>query len=217
MAEEEIRIPFNKHKLDALKIALYYAGKNYDKEIAALLENFYTSNVPAKERAEVERQIQEDAVKAEEQENQFIVVRINSDDKSLCLKANWCNDFYESGSRCKQMLEDIERWPLEELMGYFIESVTLDEDVYEIVTNASNASRVKAVMEFDFDDCVLSIKEQGDTRARHYVMEDVTKAFRSAEAIPGISEEKREELFRKQLRGREIEFAEPEEMKPSQL
>ena len=37
MAEEEIRIPFNRHKLDALKVALYTAGKDFDKEIADLL------------------------------------------------------------------------------------------------------------------------------------------------------------------------------------
>lgn len=47
MAEEEIRIPFSKHKLDALKVALYTVGKDFDREIADLLEQFYIKNVSA--------------------------------------------------------------------------------------------------------------------------------------------------------------------------
>ena len=51
---EEIRIPFNKHKLDALKVALYRSEKDFDFEIENLFEQFYTANVPAQECAEPE-------------------------------------------------------------------------------------------------------------------------------------------------------------------
>ena len=207
---EEIRIPFNKHKLDALKVALYRAGKDFNFEIGNLFEQFYTANVPTQERAEAEKQIRTDAAAEKEKQDCFVAVRLISETETLCLTASRSNGLYLAASGCRDLLKDVEKYGLDTASQYFIDPNYIGENIFEVLTNAGKNPLLKTVMEFDFVQCTLSIKEQGK-KAVCYMMEDLTKAYERAESIPGISAEKREELLRKQLRGREVEMAEPEE------
>lgn len=210
MAETEIKIPINTHKLDALKVALYRAGKDFDLEIENLFEQFYTANVPAQERAEAEKQIRTDAAAEKEQEDCFAAIRLVSGTETLCLTASGSNGLYLAASGCRDLLKDVEKYSLDTASRYFIDPNYIGENIFEVLTNAGKNPLLKTVMEFDFDQCTVSIKEHGK-KAVCYMMEDLTKAYEKAESVPGISAEKREELLRKQLRGREIEVAEQEE------
>ncbi len=217
MAEEEIRIPFNRHKLDALKVALYTAGKDFDREIADLLEQFYIKNVSAQERLAVEKQIRKDETAEKEEMDQFVVIKLKSGKDVVCLTASGSNDLYFIAGQCRVMLKDADENTLDTLAQYFIDRNFMDDRLYDVIVNAQSNHLLKAVVELNFNNCILTIKERGATQPICYQMEDLEKAHRNADTIPNISQEKRDELFRKYLHDREFEIAETEDMKPMQL
>lgn len=203
MAESEIRIPFDERKLDALKVALYYAGKDFGREMESLIEQYYLRHVPEQERAVVQAAIERTA--EEEQAERFVVVRLTCDDEVLCMTASGSNSLYRAASQCREMLDDVQRYSLDTVAQYFTDVNFIDDTVYDVLARAAVDPSIKTVMEFDFDDCILSVRDRNGTAC--YEMDDLSKAYDRANLVPGLSVGKREEIFYEELRGKEIEIA----------
>ena len=207
MAEEEIRIPFNKHKLDALKVALYEEGIDLDQSLEKYIGKLYADKVPKNERAKIERQIQEEINAEQEKQDRFIAVRLTDGEETVCFTASGSNSFYGVAGQLKDMLKEADDSTLDSLLEYFIDAYVMDDRLFDIVAGAPDNPLLQAVMELNFKDCTMSFKGRGTAQPVRYEMEDAEKAYRRAESIPKISGKAREELFRDYLQGREINAA----------
>ena len=73
--------------------------------------------------------------------------------------------------------------------------------------------RITALLEFDFDDGTISVKEQGDSEWRTYRLKDVSTAVYRAERKSTIPIAARELIFEEALRDREIDGSLPNRQK----
>ena len=71
--------------------------------------------------------------------------------------------------------------------------------------------RITALLEFDFDDGTISVKEQGDSEWRTYRLKDVSTAVYRAERKSTIPIAARELIFEEALRDREIDWQSSEQ------
>ena len=207
MAEEEIRIPFNKHKLDALKVALYEEGIDLDQSLEKYIGKLYADKVPKNERAKIERQIQEEIKAEQEEQERFIAVRLTDGEETICFTASGSNSFYCVAGQLKDMLKEADDSTWDSLLEYFIDAYVIDDRLFDIIATAPDNPLLQAVMELNFKDCTMALKGRGTSHPVRYEMEDAEKAYRRAESVPKISGKAREELFRDYLQGREINAA----------
>ena len=207
MAEEEIRIPFNKHKLDALKVALYEEGIDLDQSLEKYIGKLYADKVPKNERTKIERLIQEDVKAEQEEQDRFVAVRLTDGEETVCFTASVSNSFYGVAGQLKDMLKGAENSTVDSLLEYFIDAHVMDDRLFDIIASAPDNPLLQAVMELNFKDCTMSFKGRGATQFVLYEMEDAEKAYKSAESVPKISGMAREELFMDYLQGREIHAA----------
>ena len=70
--------------------------------------------------------------------------------------------------------------------------------------------RITALLEFDFYEGVISVKEQGDPEWRAYRLKDVSTAVYRAERKSSIPMDARELIFEEALRDREIDWQSPD-------
>lgn len=189
-----------------------------NSESLSLREVFHFKNGGKdNERSDVEKQIQKDETAEKEEKDQFVVIKLKSGKDVVCLTASGSNDLYFIAGQCRAMLKDADENTLDTLAQYFIDMNFMDDRLYDVIVYAQNNHLLKAVMELNFNNCILTIKERGATQPICYQMEDLEKAHKSSDTIPNISQEKRDELFRKYLQGLEFERAEQEESKSMQL
>ena len=88
----------------------------------------------------------------------------------------------------------------------------IDDLTFSVLCAAmEHDDRITALLEFDFDDGTISVKEQGDSEWRTYRLKDVSTAVYRAERKSTIPIAARELIFEEALRDREIDWQSPEQ------
>ena len=111
--------------------------------------------------------------------------------------------------------EDVGKLTLDSLAVAFGEHQPIDDLTFSILCDAmEHDERITALLEFDFDSGIISVKEQADPEWRSYRLKDVSTAIYRAERRNGLSLQTREQIFEDALHGQEIQQKEPEEITP---
>jgi hypothetical protein len=208
MTENEIGIVIHPWKLDAIKIALHRKGQTLERALERALEKFYEETVPRKEREEIEARIlaEEASEQTENEAERFCVIRFHDRNEDFYFTASGDENFYTAASVYKNSLkEDVEKYTLDSLATNFIYRRTLDKLTYAVLCKAqSNDKRIARVIEFDFENEELFIRENTDPSLRRYRMTDLETAAEIAEEVPGISDATRQSIFEKAMAGKEL-------------
>ena len=94
---------------------------------------------------------------------------------------------------------------LDSLAVAFGEHQPIDDLTFSILCDAmEHDERITALLEFDFDSGILSVKEQADPEWRSYRLKDVSAAIYRAEKRNGLSLQGREQIFEEALHGQEV-------------
>ena len=91
-------------------------------------------------------------------------------------------------------------------------SLPIDDLTFSVLCAAmEHDDRITALLEFDFDDGTISVKEQGDSEWRTYRLKDVSTAVYRAERKSTIPIAARDLIFEEALRDREIDWQSSEQ------
>lgn len=85
----------------------------------------------------------------------------------------------------------------------------------KLVESAPNDHRITAMVEFDFENYTVSACESSDNHWWTYNLKDVCTAVFYADRRSGISSKARREIFDNRLEGKEIDFAQDEDIAPA--
>ncbi len=209
MNDIDVTIYFNEHRLTALEEVLTTQGRTIEGMLGDFFEETYESLVPKEKREEVEAQIrQEEAKEQQEAEaaRQFAVIHFHDNADDFHFTSDLQNTFYSAAYRYRMFLqEDVGKLPLDCLADCYGEHQVINADAFSALCNAMEYDkRITALLEFDFDSDVISVKEQDDPEWRSYQLKDVSTAIYRAERKNGLSLQTREQIFEEALHGHEI-------------
>lgn len=209
MNDIDITVYFNKHRLAALDEALNNQGRTIEGELRKSFEETYESLVPEEKREEIESLIRQEEAQAQreaEAARRFAVIHFHEDGDDFYFTSDLRNTFYSAAYRYRNFLqEDVGKLTLDSLAVAFGEHQPIDDLTFSILCDAmEHDERITALLEFDFDSGILSVKEQADLEWRSYQLKDVSTAIYQAERKNGLSLQIRERIFEEALHGQEV-------------
>ena len=219
MNDIDVTVYFNEHRLAALDEILNDQGRTIEGVLRKCFEETYASLVPEEKREEIEALIrQEEAQTQREAEaaRRFAVIHFHEDGDDFHFTSDLRNNFYSAAYLYRNFMRENEgRLTLDSLALSFGEHQPIDDLTFSVLCTAmEHDDRITALLEFDFDSGVISVKEQADPEWRSYRLKDVSTAIYRAERRNGLSLQTREQIFEDALHGQEIQQKEPEEITP---
>lgn len=174
---------------------------------------------PEDEREEIEALIRQEEAQAQreaEAARRFAVIHFHEDGDDFHFTSDLRNTFYSAAYRYRNFLqEDVGKLTLDSLAVAFGEHQPIDDLTFSVLCDAmEHDERITALLEFDFDSGIISVKEQADPEWRSYWLKDVSTAIYRAERKNGLSLQTREQIFEDALHGQEIQQKEAEEITP---
>lgn len=212
MADTDITLFYNSHRLDALKGILEEQGMDLKQALMPALNDLYERLVPADQREEIESRIAEEAAQAElEQEaaRRFAVIHFHDAEDDYFFTSELRNSFYSIANLYRSDLRDeVGRYTLDSMASCnFSGQEPISDVMFSVLCNAMpNDDRITALVEFDFENGNISVKERGDSDWRAYHLRDVSTAMWKAERQYGLTLAARYHIFDTALEGKEIVF-----------
>ncbi|MBR1974591.1 MAG: hypothetical protein IKA20_01955 [Clostridia bacterium] len=211
MENKELIIPIHYRKYAAMREALERGGKNFDEQLQAKAEEWYQELIPPSEREQIEKQIALDDKAEAVKGKQFAVVRIRDEFEEYAFSTPRGESFFSIAKDYAEADKD------EALKQYTVDTVgqrcflaegTLDESVYEVLCDSIKTNPlITAVVDFDLYEGTVHVLEQGYEDWKAYDLYTLTKAVENAEGEVGLTEQEREQVFRDNLDGEEIDMA----------
>ena len=219
MNDIDVTVYFNEHRLAALDEVLNDQGRTIEGVLRKCFEETYASLVPEEKREEIEALIRQEEAQAQreaEAARRFAVIHFHEDGDDFHFTPDLRNTLYSAAYRYRNFLqEDVGKLTLDSLAVAFGEHQPIDDLTFSILCDAmEHDERITALLEFDFDSGIISVKEQADPEWRSYRLKDVSTAIYRAERRNGLSLQTREQIFEDALHGQEIQQKEPEEITP---
>lgn len=220
MSSVDVTVFYNQHRVDAMERALRSRGSNLTDEITRQMDALYQRIVPEQERADIEDKIrQEEAQRMAEVEasRRFALVHLHDADMDYHLLTELHDKFIHSARLYRLVTKDIQGLAeqgrensLTELnrmrLAYMRHEPLTPEAFAQLVDNAPNDYRIQAMVEFDFEDGMVSVCQSSDNHWGTYKLSDVSTAVFYADRKSGLSNQRRAEIFESHLMGKEIEF-----------
>ena len=211
MANKELTIPIHNRKYAAMREALERGGKNFDEQIQAKAEEWYQELIPESKRKEIQKQIEFDDAAESMKAKQFAVVRIRDEFEAYAFTTEHGADFYSIAKDYEEADKD------EALKQYTVDTIgqrcfnaegSLDDSVYEVLCDSIKTNPlITAVVDFDLYEGTVHVLEQGYEDWKAYDLYTLTKAVENAEGEVASSEQEREQVFRDNLDGEELDQA----------
>lgn len=209
MADKKLEIPMHYRKYTAMRKELERIGKNFEEELQAKAEAWYEELIPESRRGEIAKQIDLDSAAEALSAKQFTVVRIRDQSEGYAFTTVQGEDFYSVAKDYAEAEKD------ECLKQYTVDTIgqrcfkaegSLDDSVYEVLCDSIKTNpRVKAVVDFDLYEETVHVLEQGYEDWKTYDLYTLTKAVENAETEQGLTEQEREQVFRANLDGEEMD------------
>lgn len=209
MADTDITLFYNTHRLSALERILTESGSSLESELLHELNDLYKNLVPEDERSEIEFRIERENASenaAREAERRFAVIHFHEGDDDFHFTSELRNNFYSAAYLYRRDLKDeVGKYTLDSIARHFGEYQAIDELTFSVLCDAMpNDQRITALMDFDFDNGTVSVCESSDNAWWTYALNDVSAAVYRAERKSGLSLETRREIFSEALAGKEI-------------
>lgn len=210
MADTDITLSFNKHRLSALERILIESGSSVETELFRELNGMYRALVPENKRAEIESKIEREnaeAASAEEAAMRFAVVHLHDSDDDFLFTTELRSDFYSMAYLYQHELKDmVGTYTLDSLADRFGSYQAINAPTFSVLCDAMpNDPRITTLVEFDFEHNTVSVCGDGDNEWRAYDLKDVSAAMCRAERKNDLSLVTRREIFNEALAGKEIE------------
>ncbi len=209
MANKELTIPIHYRKYAAMREALERGGKNFDEQLQAKAEAWYQELIPESQRKEIQKQIEFDDAAESMKAKQFAVVRIRDEFEEYAFTTEHGADFFSIAKDYAEADKD------EALKQYTVDTIgqrcfraegSLDDSVYEVLCDSIKTNPlITAVVDFDLYEGTVHVLEQGYEDWKAYDLYTLTKAVENAEGEGAITEQEREQVFRSNLDGEELD------------
>lgn len=210
MANKELKIPIHYRKYAAMREALERGGKNFDEQLQAKAEEWYQELIPESKRKEIQKQIDADDLGELLKEKQFAVVRIRDEFEEYAFISQRGENFFTIAKNYVEASksEDLKQYTVDTVgQRCFLAEGTLDESVYEVLCDSIKTNPlITAVVDFDLYEGTVHVLEQGYEDWKAYDLYTLTKAVENAEGEVGLTEQEREQVFRDNLDGEEIDM-----------
>lgn len=215
MNDIDVTVYFNEHRLAALDEILNNQGRTIEGVLRKCFEETYASLVPEEKREEIETLIRQEEAQAQreaEAARRFAVIHFHEDGDDLHFTSDLRNTFYSAAYRYRNFLqEDVGKLPLDCLADCYGEHQNIDAAAFSALCDAMEQDEcVNVLLEFDFDEGIIHVKEQDDLEWRGYRLKDVSIAVCRAERDPNLSLRAKEMVFEEALWNREIPLEKPE-------
>ena len=211
MNDIDVTVYFNEHRLAALDEILNGQGRTIEGVLRKCFEETYASLVPEEKREEIEALIRQKEAKAQreaEAARRFAVIHFHEDGDDFHFTSDLRNNFYSAAYLYRNFMRENEgRLTLDSLARSFGVHQPIDDLTFSVLCAAmEHDDRITALLEFDFDDGTISVKEQGDPEWRTYRLKDVSTAVYRTERKSTIPIAAKELIFEEALRDREIDW-----------
>ena len=220
MNDVELTIFFNEQRLEKLETYLLKKGSSPEHELQKLLDDLYERTVPEPERKELEAKL---ALQKELEDMQreaarrFAVIHVHQGDEDVFFMSELRDSFYSIANLYRSTLRDeIGKYSLDSiaLCGFGGCSQISDIQFSKYCESMPDDPRVTTLVEFDFDNSMVSVLDRESDAWRTYDLRDVSTAMYKAERKDGLSLEARHEIFNTALEGKEITYGEGEDESP---
>ena len=229
MGSVDVSIYYDQHRVDAMERILRSQGRKLSEEIEKQMDALYQIIVPEQERIGIEEKIrQEDIQRAAENEaaRRFALVHLHDAETDYHLLTELHNEFIHSARLYRVVTKDIQSLLgrggksslslLNQMRLAYIGHEPLTPEAFsKLVESAPNDHRITAMVEFDFENYTVSACESSDNHWWTYNLKDVCTAVFYADRRSGISNKARREIFDNRLEGKEIDFAQEEDLAPA--
>lgn len=212
MADIDITLFYNTHRLTALEDMLKKQGMDMEQALLPALNDLYERLVPADQREEIESRIAEEAAQVEmerEAARRFAVIHLHKADDDYFFQSELWTHFYSIASRyCKMEKDDTSHLQANEIAQRYF-SIHVPMSVYsfcEFCDHMPEDQRVTALMQFNFEDGYVNAYERGDTGWRTYLLKDVFDSFERTSAKKELNLDACQEIFHILLEGKEVNF-----------
>ena len=218
MGSIDVTIYYDQYRIAAMERILSSQNRKLDDEIQKQMDALYESIVPEQERSDIEERIrQEEIQRAAEYEasRRFALVHLHDANEDYYLVTEKHTDFFQSARLFRAVMKDIAKlWgkggksPLSDLnqmrIAYMEHEPLTEEAFTKRMESAPNDHRIKAMIEFDFENGTISVCEGSDNHWSTYMIKDVSAAAFYADLKMGVPYEDRREIFDSRLEGKEI-------------
>ena len=167
MNDIDVTVYFNEHRLAALDEILNGQGRTIEGVLRKCFEETYASLVPEEKREEIETLIRQEEAQAQQEAEaarRFAVIHFHEDGDDFHFTSDLRNNFYSAAYLYRNYMRENEgRLTLDSLALSFGEHQPIDDLTFSVLCDAmEHDERITALLEFDFDEGVISVKEQGD-------------------------------------------------------
>ena len=212
MNDIDVTLFFNEDRMDALNAVLADQDTDLEEKLVEAFQSLYEEQVPAEKRVEIEKKIQmERQKKVEEAEaaRRFAVIHLHEDGDDFHFTTELYNDFYSAALLyCNHLRDDVGKLTLDSIACRFSEIDIVDDLTYSVLCGAMpNDKRITALLEFDFENNAICVKERGDEDWRTYHLKDVSNAMYRATRKSDLHLETRREIFEEALHGKELDLS----------
>lgn len=216
MADSDLTVYYNTHRLAALERILSESGSSLATELLHELDALYKHLVPEDEQEAIEARIAREQAEenaAREAARRFAVIHFCSEEDDFYFTTELRKDFYSAAHLYREYMKDeVGTSTLDSLARHFEEYQMIDDLTFSVLCDAMpNDQRITSLMEFDFDHGTVSVCESSDNAWWTYDLKDVSSAVYRAERKTGLRMETRREIFHEALAGKEIVMDEPNE------
>lgn len=210
MSDIDVTVRYNQHRLNALKRVLEEQGKEIEPEMYHALDTLYKKSVPAEEQSEIESLIMRETKEPTGQS--FAVVHMHENDDDFHFTTELRNSFYNAAYLYSHYLQnDIGKLTLDSLAFQFGCCQPIDEVTFSVLCDTMpNDNRITALLEFDFDNGIISVCDSSDNHWQTYNLKDVSAAVCQSERKSGLTLQTQREIFEVSLQGKEIQLGQTE-------
>lgn len=209
MANKNITVSYNEHRLAALEKVLQAQYKNIAGELMPELDSMYEKYVPVDIRNKVESLISREEAELRRSEGCFAVYHIHDDFDDYHFTDEFNKTFYDAAMRYREMSEYGYNAKTVDTVAheYFPDHQPIGVSVFSVLCDTMpNYNRISALIEFDLENETVGVCDSSDSAWRVYNLEDVLDAVRKAELKPEDVFKTDREIFGEALKGKEIDL-----------
>ncbi len=190
MTDVAICLFFNTRKSDAIKIALNKQGKDFDKELIAIIEKLYNDIVPKKEREMVEEKIRKDH-ESEIEAERYVAAHCHDKNDDYYFIVKGYENLYSFAKRYKDEVQKyVGKCHLDKLAIMFGEQTRIDNFDFGSLAGIfllQQNSRITAIVDFNFENERFSFLDHNTDSWRDFTLRDMVNALDEAEKVKGLT------------------------------
>lgn len=212
MADIDMSIYYNEDRIEAMGRILHSQGLDLKTAIQEQIDALYVKVVPEQERSEIDAKIAlEHAQRMKELEasHRFAVVHLHDAQNDYHFISELHTSFLQSARLYRMVSKDLTapNSLLERLKTAHMRHQPIAPEVFaHYCEDMPNDNRITALVEYDFENGMVSACESSDNHWWMYKLKDVSTAVFRADRKSDLRISERDEVFHEALYGKEIEM-----------